>query len=657
MKKVYSLIAAVMLLSTVYGQKIESQYDFSSPLRAATDTEVRISNDAGEQQVTARGGDEFFCEDFSNGLDGNNPYGAWTFEDSGNNSIWMMADAGSPGGEFSTNIGALASPSAGNGWVIFDCDLYNTPIADGVEDVTGWLVSPEIDMTDLGSVIVDWYQYFRYCCFSTSPLTLEVSVDGGTNWTVFPAHGSFFPSANTASANPLNTKVDISCIAAGEESVLIRFAYNSAADAGYSHYYWGIDDVCIYENPTIHDAEVVQVTNGDIFNIWEYRVTPIEQAIPEADGGLLAGVIYRNNGSEDLTDCVITVDILDSDETTVLSTTTTDAFTLPALVNEVFCPAPLLDTMYIPTNWVPDATGDYFVRASCDCVEEDETPDNNMMNHDIEYTDYVYGHDDEDNLGIELRPRDSDIAGLFDPTGYGSFFTVPNEGSTGFGCNIQFGPNSGDVEFEVRVYTVGDGGLGASVYESGFYQMDDGWVPNGNQELEVYLPMDGSVELWPGEVYFACVITEFESEFELTVRAEADSDNDNSTAIYELSGGGDFVWFQAQTSTPAVRMVIEELVSVAEMGNLNGIDLHQNMPNPFNDNSIVQFSLDYARHIAFEVRDAQGRLVESIDLGTLPAGQHQVELSSGLLSPGVYTYTLVADEDIRMSKKMLVSGR
>lgn len=48
-----------------------------------------------------------------------------------------LRDANSPAGEFSSNLNAMASPSAANGWVIFDGDLFNTPISDGVEDVTG----------------------------------------------------------------------------------------------------------------------------------------------------------------------------------------------------------------------------------------------------------------------------------------------------------------------------------------------------------------------------------------------------------------------------------------------------------------------------------------------------------------------------------------
>ena len=83
---------------------------------------------------------DFFYEDFSNGLDGATAYGAWTTEDTGTSDIWMMADANSPGGEFSNAATRLASESAENGWVIFDCDLYNTPVSAGFEDVTGFLI-------------------------------------------------------------------------------------------------------------------------------------------------------------------------------------------------------------------------------------------------------------------------------------------------------------------------------------------------------------------------------------------------------------------------------------------------------------------------------------------------------------------------------------
>jgi hypothetical protein len=204
-----------------------------------------------------------------------------------------------PAGEFSTNIGTLNSTTADNGWMVFDCDYFNTPIADGVRK------HRRMDHFTISRLFsfrfrdITWEQYFRYCCYPYAPIYLQVSNDGGANWTTFDAHGTFIESANTASANALTTSVDISCVAANSADVQIRFSYLQAPETGdaYSHYYWGIDDVTISENPVDNDLAAVQLTNGDVFGIWEYRVTPIEQAISEADGGLLAGLLYRNSGN------------------------------------------------------------------------------------------------------------------------------------------------------------------------------------------------------------------------------------------------------------------------------------------------------------------------------------------------------------------------
>ena len=52
-----------------------------------------------------------------------------------------------------------------------------------------------------------------------------------------------------------------------------------------------------------------------MWNVFEYRVTPLEQAIPEADGGLLAGVLYRNEGNANQDETTVTIEALDEGET------------------------------------------------------------------------------------------------------------------------------------------------------------------------------------------------------------------------------------------------------------------------------------------------------------------------------------------------------
>ncbi len=638
----------------------QSQFSTNVPVALApiSDSELARSQSQTEDQAHIVRGGDFFCEDFDNGFDGNNPYGAWTFEDSGGNTIWMMANAQSPEGEWSTGAEPLASPSAANGWVIFDADRYNTQLSPNYEDVFGYLYSPVIDMSDLGTVIVDYYQAFRYCCFPGSPITLEATANGGDEWISFPAHGSFIQAANEGSANPLHTTVDISCVAANQSEVQIRFAYNAAVAAGYSHYYWGLDDICIYENGASNDLEVMQVTNGDVFDWWEYRSTPFEQKIDAADGGVVVGTMFRNNGDTDQTGVVITVEILD-DNMDVVSTTTSDPFDFAALGNAENCPAQLSDTLYMATDWEPTGTGTYYVRSTISSDQEDEVVENDLMEMPFYYTDDVYGHDENSALDLELTPRDADGGGSqYDPTGYANRFHCPNDGTTAYGVEVIPGAGSeSDCFFLVLLYE----GVGqdadmfdansAQVVASSEWTYDAAW--NGEA---VYFPFDESYELEANRVYHAGILEDIGSDYQLTVMANANDDTDNSTLIYQQAGDGSFIWFGAQTSTPAVRLITSEWVGVEQLADMNGINLFQNMPNPANNNTTIRYSLAQPMDVAFEVIDLQGRVVATKDMGTVPSGEHQVELSTSDLANGIYTYTLIAN-NVRLTKQMIVAGK
>ncbi|MDG2209557.1 MAG: hypothetical protein P8K81_06165 [Flavobacteriales bacterium] len=619
--------------------------DFPNPVAVLTAISVEeaesvqvIDHESSIEVAQRGGGTILFYEDFANGLDGNNTVGAWSAEDTGNGLIWQHVDvAGNgyyadgttsgvqpPAGEYSTNIGSLNSTTVDNGWMIFDCDYFNSPISDGYENTEGWITTPMLDFTDNGSVVVTWEQYFRYCCYPYAPIYLEVSNDAGLTWTTFDAHGTFIESVNSASANALTTSVDISCVAANSAEVQIRWSYLQAPETGdaYSHYYWGIDDVTISSNPVVNDLSMIQLTNGDLSNVFEYRVTPLEQAIPEADGGLLAGVLYRNSGSDNQDETMITVEVLD-DAGTVLSTTTENIGTVYSFANALNCPANAQDTAYIATGWTPTATGNYVLQATIASANADEAGQDNVISKVIVYSDDEYGHDDEETLDVEFRPGDSDIEGLFNPCGYGNFYHMHNEGSVAYGITVRFGQNSGggDLEFESRLYTY-DGAVGLvdSPFESAYWNYDDDWTPNSPAVSEyVYLAFEDPIELSNADFYFAGVISEFESEAELTVLGNSNSDTDNSTGDYSLTGGGDWVWFTSQTGTPAIRLIMSERVGVDEIANLNGIELHQNVPNPTNGSTTIRFELLQSRNVAVEIRDLQGRLIDLMEQGQLPA--------------------------------------
>lgn len=664
----------MLMVTAVSAQRAQKQHDFNATYEKATTQEaaraLRQGNDLKAQAQYSGEREIFFTEDFANGIAGNNEIdGAWTMEDTGGNTIWMEADANSPAGEFSTNIGALASTTADNGWMIFDADAFNTPVADGVEDVEGYLTSPMMDMSALESVTVEWEQYFRYCCFDFAPVFLEVSSDGGNSWLTFPGHGDFNESANDASPNPLPTSVDISCAAAGQSEVMIRFAYlqNPIVGNGYSHYYWGIDDIVISSLEVENDLRITQVTTGDIFNYFEYVSLPLEQASSAADGGLISGVIYRNVGFADQTNVVVTVDVLDESDA-VVATASTEPFTYFANGNSENCPSFAQDTVYLETGFVPSAEGTYTVRATITSDQEDEFPDTNERSRDITYNADEYSHETSTDWDTEYRPRENDEGDAFQPTGYGNYYLAQNEGTMAYGALVAFGENTanaaGDfVEFELRFYTLEGVGLNDADFEAAFHNTVPEWVPAANEDAEfVYFPFEDPIEMQlssPGDgfdndvFHFVGIVNDFESELELTVVGVTNTDTDNSSGILQQSGAGDFIWF-GDPSTPAVRLITSDRVGIDELANMNGIDLKQNVPNPANNTTMIELFLVSSRTVSFEVRDLAGRLVDAREMGQLPAGETRITLDVNNYTAGMYTYTFIVD-GVRLTKKMLVN--
>ena len=280
---------------------------------------INYNPDATEDDGSCEYEIVLYSEDFSNG------FHDWTIYDNFNNSIWVWVspdDMGyyfdstatgvnHPAGEFSNNTGTLESPTESNGWVIFDNDYFNSPISNGVYDTNGHITSPYLDFSEQESVIVNWQQYFRYCCYAYAPIFLDVSIDGGMYWERFEAHGDFIESANSASVNPMNTTVDISCIAAYQSNVQIRFTYEQPWEVGngYSHYYWGIDDIIIYSNTTDNDLAITHFATADVNTSYDYFDIPLAQAnqIP-----ITPGIGFQNNGLNELYDIEIMINFYDS---------------------------------------------------------------------------------------------------------------------------------------------------------------------------------------------------------------------------------------------------------------------------------------------------------------------------------------------------------
>jgi hypothetical protein len=181
----------------------------------------------------------FYSEDFNGGI----PAG-WSLVDSTSPAgiNWHYTTTGSFDG---TSLSATGT-SAANGYMIYDSDSAGNNL--GGENAS--LISSLIDCSSRTTVVLNFNEYLKHY---NDTATVWVSTDGVTWNEVHNSSTGLAPYAS--SANPNNVNVDISVFAANQDTVYLRFNYR----ADYA-YYWMVDDVQLYELPSI-DGAVTQIIN------------------------------------------------------------------------------------------------------------------------------------------------------------------------------------------------------------------------------------------------------------------------------------------------------------------------------------------------------------------------------------------------------------
>lgn len=84
------------------------------------------------------------------------------------------------------------------------------------------------------------------------------------------------------------------------------------------------------------------------------------------------------------------------------------------------------------------------------------------------------------------------------------------------------------------------------------------------------------------------------------------------------------------------------------------VSLYQNYPNPFNPTTRISFGLNRQSDVKIEVYNTIGSLVTSFNIGSRPAGLHQITLDASNWASGVYVYTLMVDGAFHSSRKLML---
>ena len=116
-----------------------------------------------------------------------------------------------------------------------------------------------------------------------------------------------------------------------------------------------------------------------------------------------------------------------------------------------------------------------------------------------------------------------------------------------------------------------------------------------------------------------------------------------STSLFDATG--------SYESVTGYKIVISNTSSY-EMFNSNKFTLLQNVPNPFNGNTIIKFNTPNSENISFNITDMFGKIIYSKEIESI-SGLNTININEKL-STGIYTYSIKNDEKM-LSKRMVIS--
>lgn len=642
MKKVYLMVLGVAVAGASFAQRTSETYDFGmqklgNELHKMTPNRTLPTVSADDRALNI-----LWTEDFSGGTGLTTGNGTWVTEG---------AEAGY------WTIGTDPHPLSGFGWAhALDAehmtwDSYNPNSAEAqfaTTIVNGAIYSPQMDLSSAtNGVVLEFDLETMYCCnYQEFPWYIYVSTDDGATWSAgIPL--DFGVDRNVATediAHPMTYSVDISSYLdptpANNNDCRIKFSWEATNADGNgqinTHYFWLIDDILIYEVPA-NEIQHQRLWLADIFNGWEYGDIPTSQA-----GTLTCQSKVKSIGSNDPTNLGMEITVFDGSMTAVYGPTVGGTLNNPPLsLGET-------DTITFDTGFDLStlAVGTYMVRGVVSYDETDEVPGNDTIWRTFNITENNLSHIDYD------QPVGRNYGDNVESTESGAFFPIyANTTLHGVDFYLRNGtmttPSSTDIEVEFYVYQDN----GASIdYLYGPYTFDitSGMLDQWNTfnfhmaKYETY----SNIDLAAGSNYVV-VLKHFAGE--VVWYQENPIDEDASGIFYH---GGDQTWYLTG-GEPWISLNFDESLTV-EGPETSNFAVGQNRPNPFNNNSVIQYTLNSASDVTITFTDVTGKVVKTINQGTQAAGTYTVELDGSEFAEGTYFYTFTVGNEV-ITKSMVVT--
>jgi len=491
------------------------------------------------------------------------------------------------------------------------------------------LTSPPIDLSSMGStgLTLRWtsiwtrYQELKY---------VRVSNDNGLSWFDFTVSTS---GVNTSSTDPEYGFVEISDAKSGtgtwSNQVLIQFRYDGSNDR-----FWAVDNIAITESPP-NDLEISNQKTHFAGKKIEYTKIPVS----------IASAMEHEAWAKNIGNA--------TQPTTQLDVIVSGAGSFSNSSSAISLAPTSLDKL-VTSGITPSAVGTYSVGYNVvDNSTVDQAPWNNVANSSFEITTDTYSKS-LDTLDGWWAPFDDDGDGLNDPMEFVPQFDILQPmvfhgfsvvimdltpvGSEIY-YNLYYNDSSGPqiaydgLTLPVPTYTVT-----ATDLTSG----------PGN-EVDIYLPFPTTISMLPGATESFYPTVGFTSDSIHLAVAGTASDTSNFLSIFATTAGETNYLINS-----LLMMAVNTEAAVGLHPEYHNVALGQNMPNPFNSNTVIPFSLVNAATVEFVVTDMMGKIIENRELGTLSNGDHTINFNGSDLASGFYYYSVIVDGK-RSTKKFAVA--
>ncbi|MBD3638282.1 MAG: T9SS type A sorting domain-containing protein [Crocinitomicaceae bacterium] len=536
---------------------------------------------------------------------------------------------------------------ANNGWTIgSSCNGILSPYNSGNMGTTGDFARLSVEypstitqgpltftytgtIPDLTSVPAPHLEWEQYGARFITVQEVQVSTDGGTTWITAGSNADIAPltaGGGSGYGKPETRRFNLTnAIAGNPANVMLRLFWDGDMNGGnmnYVDYGWFVDNVRIVEGHS-YDMEANEAYFVSGAELLEYYMVPTSQLTTIEFSGECT-----NQGGSTFNGLYLeaTVDYAGNVFTGTSATTSLAPLGSDSLI---------ASTMFTPAN----GTGTYNFQWTFLGDSADTYNSNDILTDAIEVTDYTYSRDN----GVASGSINNIVGNTGMSMGIGNvmeFFATGVIGAVDIYIADGDGANQDLIYARIDRYNAGTQEF---VWES---QTDDYTVTNGDINGWVKLVFDNPIQVNAGDV--------------MLLTANHYGSQDLYFGYAQPTFGGTVLGYDAGAAlfglaNPGAVMIradMRDFTGIEEEGNMP-FSIGQNVPNPFDNSSVISYTLDEAANVSVQFTDISGKVIKTINQGNQTAGTYQINIDGNDFATGVYFYTFTIG-DQQITKKMTV---